>query len=142
MRMPMVLATALLTALPAAAQAPTEPPQIPLCMVGDSITWAGDGDLWRAYLLEEIPALAFVGTHSARLGYSHAGEGGNSTSQVLARLEDIPDCPNYHLMIGINDSAAAQSAEQVDEVAAGTAGRIIEIVSGPVSYTHLRAHET
>ncbi len=130
MRTPMALATALMTALLAAAQAPTEPPQIPLCMIGDSITWAGDGDLWRAYLLEEIPTLAFVGTHSGRLGYAHAGEGGNSTRQVLARLDAIPDCPNYHLMIGINDSAAAQSAEQVDEVAAGTAGRIIEIVTG------------
>jgi len=119
---------AIASAVSAAARGPTEPPQIPLCMIGDSITWAGDGDLWRQYLLEEIPTLAFVGTHSARLGYAHAGEGGNSTHAVLARLDDLPDCPNYHLMIGINDSAAAKNAEEVDAVAAGTAERIIAIV--------------
>lgn len=119
---------AIASAAACAAQAPTEPPQIPLCMIGDSITWAGDGDLWRQYLLEEIPTLAFVGTHSARLGYAHAGEGGNGASAVLARIDDLPDCPNYHLMIGINDSSAAKSAEEVDTVAAGTAGRIVEIV--------------
>ena len=29
--------------------------QIEWCMVGDSITWAGYGDYFRKYLLEEIP---------------------------------------------------------------------------------------
>jgi hypothetical protein len=53
--------------------AATSPQQIPICMIGDSITWAGKGDYWRKYLLELLPRLAFVGTHSAVLGYSHAG---------------------------------------------------------------------
>ena len=112
------------------AQPASEPPQIPLCMIGDSITWAGQGDWWRRHLIAEIPTLAFIGTHSARFGYSHAGEGGDSTGRVLGRIDDIPDCANYHLMIGINDSSAAKSADQVDAVAEGTAGRIIEIVEG------------
>lgn len=73
--------TEIIVGVLAHAQA-TTPPQVPLCMIGDSITWAGDGDYWRQYLVEQMPTLAFVGTHSAVLGYSHAGEGGNSTVQV------------------------------------------------------------
>ncbi|HCA46737.1 MAG TPA: hypothetical protein DEP45_05065 [Armatimonadetes bacterium] len=111
-------------------QPASDPAQVPLCMIGDSITWAQEGDWWRRYLIEEIPTLAFVGTHVGKFGYSHAGEGGNRTSQVLARMEEIPDCANYHLMIGINDSASATSQEQVDTVAAGTAERIVQIVEG------------
>ena len=71
------------------------PAQIPICMIGDSITWAGNGDYWRKYMIERIPSLAFIGTHTAVLGYSHAGEGGNSTEAVLKRMKDIPDCPYY-----------------------------------------------
>ena len=110
--------------LAADAAAPTDVPQIPLCMVGDSITWAGDGDYWRKYLLDELPALAFVGTHSGKLGFSHAGEGGNSTGAVLKRMRDIPDCPYYALEIGTNNNnvkdgplvkeRAAKTAEQIE----------------------------
>ncbi len=124
------IVAALTIAAGCSAQPASDPPQIPLCMIGDSITWAGQGDWWRRHLIEHIPTLAFVGTHSARFGYSHAGEGGDSTGRVLARMDDIPDCANYHLMIGINDSSAAKSAGQVDAVAEGTAGRIVEIVEG------------
>ena len=70
----------------ARAEPATDPPQVPLCMIGDSITWAQEGDYWRLYLLDNLPHLAFVGTHTAVLGYSHAGEGGNGTGAVLARL--------------------------------------------------------
>lgn len=89
----------------------TTPPQIPLCMIGDSITWWRHGDSWRQYLLDRIPALAFVGTHTAVLGYSHAGEGGNSIDQIIARMADIPDCPHYHLLIGTNNNNIAKIEE-------------------------------
>ncbi len=112
------------------AQPAGDAPQVPLCMVGDSVTWAGEGDTWRRNLIELIPTLAFVGTHTAKFGYAHAGEGGNSTWAVLARLDDIPDCANYHLMVGINDSAAATAVEDVERVASGTAERIAQIVQG------------
>ena len=105
--------------------------QVEWCMVGDSITWAGQGDYFRKYLLEEIPQLAFLGTHTARLGYSHAGEGGNNTFKVLDRIDDpqrVPDSRYYHLLIGINDSSAARSDEQVPKVARGTADRIQQII--------------
>jgi hypothetical protein len=107
----------------------TEPGQIPLCMIGDSITWAGEGDYWRKYLLENIPRLAFVGTHSAVLGYSHAGEGGNSTLVVLSRLNQIPDCPYYSLLIGTNDTGVKDKSE-CRKRADQTAGRIQKIVFG------------
>lgn len=109
--------------------APTTPPQLPLCMIGDSITWADYGDYWRADLLEEIPTLAFVGTHSARLGYSHAGEGGNGTQRVLNRMDAIPDCANYSLLIGTNDNNQ-KNPEAIETHAAATAGRILQIVQG------------
>lgn len=111
------------------AQPATDPPQVPLCMIGDSITWAEEGDYWRLDLLEHLPNLAFVGTHSAVLGYSHAGEGGNGTGQVLARLDDIPDCPYYHLLIGTNDGSAPDEAQQQVKAQA-CADRIVKIVQG------------
>jgi lysophospholipase L1-like esterase len=111
------------------AEAPTEPAQVPLCMIGDSITWAQEGDWWRAYLLEQLPTLAFVGSHSAVLGYSHAGEGGNGTAAVLQRLPDIPDCPYYSLLIGTNDGAGKTEAEQ-QALAQACAERILKIVQG------------
>ncbi len=111
------------------AQPCCDPPQIPLCMIGDSITWAGEGDHWRRLLLERLPRLAFVGTHSACLGYSHAGEGGNSTGTVITRLADLPDCPYYSLEIGTNDNSITDPA-QMEDRAAQTAQRIIDIVNG------------
>ncbi len=101
--------------------------QTELCMIGDSITWYGEGDHFRRQLLRHMPELAFVGTHTAKFGYSHAGEGGNSTPHILKRLNAIPPARNYHLLAGVNDSAAARSADQVDAVAAGTAERLIQI---------------
>ena len=117
--------------LPAARAAELGGRQIPLCMIGDSITWAQEGDYWRKWLVRRLPSVAFVGTHTARFGYSHAGEGGNSTVGVLKRIDDrsrVPDCPYYHLMIGINDSSAAKCAADVSRVASNTVASIWKIV--------------
>ena len=105
----------------------SRPVQIPLCMIGDSITWAGKGDYWRKYLLESLPHLAFVGTHSAVLGYSHAGEGGDGTHRLLGRLRNIPDCPYYSLLIGTNDNNVKEKS-QIHNRAKRTAERIQKIV--------------
>ena len=102
--------------------------QIPLCMIGDSITWAEFGDHWRKELLKHLPNLAFIGSHTACFGYSHAGEGGNNTSQVLARMAEIPDCPNYNLLIGTNNNPVTEQ-ERVMPQAKETAAAIIEIVN-------------
>ena len=106
--------------------------QYVLCMIGDSVTWAEDGDYFRSELLKHIPELAFAGTHTAVLGFSHAGEGGDSTVRVLARLNDparIPNADYYHLLIGVNDSSAAKTDAQSDAVAEAAADRIEKIVN-------------
>lgn len=102
--------------------------QIPLCMIGDSITWAEKGDHWRAELIARLPNLAFVGTHSAMHGYSHAGEGGNGTGQILARMKEIPDCPYYNLLIGTNNNGVPK-AELIEGKSKQTADEIIKIVN-------------
>ena len=107
--------------------------QLTLCMIGDSVTWAQAGDYFRKELLLLIPDLAFEGTHTAVLGYSHAGEGGNSSYGVLKRLNDknsIPDAPYYHLLIGVNDASAAKVDSKSPAVAAATVERITRIVNG------------
>ena len=106
----------------------TKPAQTPICMIGDSITWAGYGDWWRKHLLTHIPTLAFVGTHTAMHGYSHAGEGGNSVDRVIARMKDIPDCPNYNLLIGTNNNSV-KSADAIEPTAASTAKKIDRAVN-------------
>ncbi len=105
--------------------------QIELCMIGDSITWAQEGDYFRKHLVTKVPNMAFVGVHTAKFGYSHAGEGGNRTRNVLARLNDvnnIPNCRYYHLLIGINDSNSAKDDNTVPVIARGTADRILQII--------------
>ncbi len=102
--------------------------QIPLCMIGDSITWAQKGDYWRMELIARLPNLAFIGTHSAIHGYSHAGEGGNGTGQILARMKDIPDCPYYNLLIGTNNNGVPK-AELIENKSKQTADAIIKIVN-------------
>ena len=107
--------------------------QLTLCMIGDSVTWAQAGDYFRKELLLLIPDLAFEGTHTAALGYSHAGEGGNSSYGVLKRLNDknsIPDAPYYHLLIGVNDASAAKVDSKSPAVAAAAVERIARIVNG------------
>ncbi len=102
--------------------------QIPLCMIGDSITWAEKGDWWRKKLLERLPNLAFVGTHTAMFGYSHAGEGGNNTGQVLARIKYIPDCPYYNVLIGTNNNGV-KTADHIQDKSKHTSEDIIKIVN-------------
>ena len=104
----MAVTAGLAAAEPAPAPKDVAGKQIELCMIGDSITWAGKGDCFRLELVKRIPELAFVGTHTAVHGYSHAGEGGNTTFKVLERLDDperVPASRYYHLLIGVNDSS-------------------------------------
>jgi lysophospholipase L1-like esterase len=102
--------------------------QTELCMIGDSITWAFEGDDWRKFLLEKLPSLAFIGTHSAKNGFSHAGEGGNTTRQVIARLAEIPSARYYHLLIGTNDNRVVRNKAELNKVALKTYKNIIKIV--------------
>ena len=98
--------------------------QIDLCMIGDSITWFSQGDYFRANVLEHLPNVAFIGTHSAVLGYSHAGEGGDNVMWGFKKRVDdrdrIPDCRYYHLLMGVNDASGTSN----DAAADGNAARI------------------
>lgn len=105
--------------------------QVQLCMIGDSVTWAQAGDYFREEMLKLMPELAFVGTHTGALGYSHAGEGGDGTRRVLSRVADpvrIPDAPYYHLLIGVNDAGGAKVDSKSESVANATVERIAKIV--------------
>lgn len=106
--------------------------QAVLCMIGDSVTWAQAGDHFRGEFLKRFPQLAFSGTHTGILGYSHAGEGGDSTRRLLTRVDDpvrIPDAPYYHLLIGVNDAGGAKKDERSEEVSSATVERIVQIVN-------------
>ena len=113
--------------------------QIDFCMIGDSITWWGEGDAFRLELLKHIPELAFVGTHSAKYGFSHAGEGGNTTKSVLARLNDekrVPRARYYHLLIGINDCGSVRAENQISSRARQVADNIKKILDDLSSRTY------
>ena len=95
--------------------------QIELCMIGDSITWANMGDCFRKETLKVLPNLAFIGTHTGRFGYSHAGEGGDNVRWGLKkRIHDknrVPDARYYHLLMGVNDSAGTRKDEDIPKYA-------------------------
>ncbi len=103
--------------------------QIELCMIGDSITWWNMGDCFRAEALKVLPNLAFIGTHTGRYGYSHAGEGGDNVHALRLRINDksrVPDARYYHLLMGVNDSAGTKFDADIDRCAKIISGRIKE----------------
>lgn len=74
-----------------------------LCMIGDSITWANYGGWWRNLLRENGVLYDFAGQHYDPFGFQHSAEGGNSTSDVLARLSAIPAANAYFILVGTDD---------------------------------------
>ena len=74
-----------------------------LVMLGDSITWWSYGRYFRCLLAPELPGVQFVGPHTDPVGYGHAGEGGNSTKDMIARLDKIKPADYYFVLAGTND---------------------------------------
>lgn len=74
-----------------------------LSTIGDSITWACFGRYLRCLLRDEGLEYDFVGTHTDTFGFGHEGQGGNTTTQVLNRINAIPYADAYFLLIGTND---------------------------------------
>lgn len=74
-----------------------------LSTVGDSITWQGDGQYLRCLMRDNGLSYEFAGTHTDQFYFQHEGEGGNTTLQVLDRINQIPVADAYFLLIGIND---------------------------------------
>lgn len=83
-----------------------------IAMVGDSITWWSFGRFFRCLMAPELPGFAFKGPHTDQYGYEHAGEGGNTTTDVLQRLTEIGAADYYFVLIGTNDWQKGLSAEQ------------------------------
>ena len=76
---------------------------ISVCTIGDSQTWWNAANNLRQELNNDFPDLFFVGSRTDVNGYPHEGEGGNHTSQVLARINYIPKADYYTLLLGTND---------------------------------------
>lgn len=71
--------------------------------IGDSITWQGDGQYFRCLMRDNGLAYEFIGNYVDRFLFNHDGEGGNTTAQLIQRLQTIPISDAYFLLIGIND---------------------------------------
>ncbi|MEA9978467.1 MULTISPECIES: SGNH/GDSL hydrolase family protein [unclassified Pseudomonas] len=74
-----------------------------LAMIGDSITWWSYGRYFRCMLAPELPGVQFVGPHTDPFGYGHAGEGGNTTKNIIDRLNKIKPTDYYFILAGTND---------------------------------------
>lgn len=74
-----------------------------LCTIGDSQTWWKHSGKLRFILNKTNPDFYFVGSNTDRFGYPNEGEGGNSTKQVMQRIEKIPQADYYSLLLGTND---------------------------------------
>jgi lysophospholipase L1-like esterase len=74
-----------------------------ITMVGDSITWWSSGRYFRCMLEKQIPDIGFTGPHTDIYGFGHAGEGGNKTKQIIARINKIKRSDYYFILAGTND---------------------------------------
>jgi lysophospholipase L1-like esterase len=74
-----------------------------LTMIGDSITWWSFGNSFRCLLSPYLASTTFTGPHTDSFGYDHAGEGGDTSQDILRRLSSIGDSNYYFLLAGTND---------------------------------------
>lgn len=90
-----------LMAAPAWAVTPATGPT-KVCMVGDSIT--ARGVYWRSYMADTRGAeWSYIGNFTDDGGYRHDGVGGNTSRDVLNRVQTIQGCDIVLLLIGGND---------------------------------------
>lgn len=88
-----------------------------LCTIGDSITWgASFGGYYRKLLLENGLEYDFIGNHTDIFGYQHSAEGGDGTSSVLNRMQNIPLSNSYLLLIGLNDRFVYSSQDSFNNI--------------------------
>ena len=71
--------------------------------IGDSITWWTYGRFLRCYMRDQGLMYDFKGSHTDIFGFQHDGDGGNTTQNVLDRMESIPSSDAYFVLIGTND---------------------------------------
>lgn len=76
---------------------------ISVCTIGDSQTWFQNAAQLRKKMNQYDEYLIFKGSKCDIFGYPHEGEGGNNSSQLLSRIQNIPKADYYTLLIGTND---------------------------------------
>lgn len=74
-----------------------------VCNIGDSQTWWKTSQYFRKSMNYYFEDLIFVGSNTDIYGYGHEGEGGNKTSDVLERIDLIPEADYYTVLLGTND---------------------------------------
>ncbi|WP_457978042.1 GDSL-type esterase/lipase family protein [Ectopseudomonas composti] len=92
------------------------PSALSMTMVGDSITWWSYGRYFRCLLSAELSGVGFTGPHVDTFGFGHAGEGGNKTSQMLARLDAVEPSSFYFVLAGTNDWPSADPAKTFENI--------------------------
>lgn len=86
--------------------------------VGDSITWWYQGRFFRCLMRDKGLDYDFVGSHTDIFGFGHDGEGGNTSKQLLGRINSIPAADAYLLLIGTNDRISPlESVDNIVEIA-------------------------
>ena len=86
--------------------------------IGDSITWWQQGRFFRCLMRDAGLMYDFRGSHYDVFGFGHDGLGGNTSQNVLDRMNEIPVQDAYFLLIGTNDRIEPQE----------TVNNIIQIV--------------
>lgn len=84
------------------------PPNLPnssveLDMVGDSIIWWSVGQKFRCLLAQHLETTRFVGRLTDTYGFGHDGQGGDTSADVINRLQLVPVSNAYYLAVGTND---------------------------------------
>ncbi len=71
--------------------------------VGDSITWWHWGRYLRCLMRDKGLRYDFNGNNTDVFGLNHDGNGGDKTTDVLAKMPSIPVSDAYFVLIGTND---------------------------------------
>ncbi|HZY79189.1 MAG TPA: SGNH/GDSL hydrolase family protein [Cyclobacteriaceae bacterium] len=74
-----------------------------VCTIGDSQTWLFDGENYRYKWSELNHDFRFIGNRTDYWGFGHEGEGGNTSADVIARMQRFKPADIYVLLIGTND---------------------------------------
>ena len=85
-----------------------------LVTIGDSNTWYLHAQTLRARLHSVRPDFTFIGSRTDSYGYGHDAEGGDDTTDVIARMDSIPAADAYLMNIGTNDRT--EPSETVDNI--------------------------
>ncbi len=87
--------------------------------IGDSLTWLLEGNKLRCLLDEKGIYYDFVGFNLDKYGYRHDGHGGDTSDEVINRMNIIPKSDAYFLLIGVNDisQTAQYSYDNINKIA-------------------------